>query len=225
MIKAILFDFDGTLVDSESLHFAAWNNTLKKYDIKISEEDYLNNFAGIPTPQNASLLKTRYGIQKSTQELVNEKESQTALMGRNFDIPFMPFALELIEILKKTNLPMAIVTGSPRSEMEPTLKKAGIFEYFKYTITRDDVEKSKPDPEPYLKCVELMGFRKDEYLVFEDTWGGVKSAKAASLKCFGIQKSEDLLLKLKEAGADKTFKNLKTAYNYLIASGFFINNR
>ncbi len=218
MIKAILFDFDGTLVDSESLHFISWNNVLKKYDVNITEEDYLNNFAGIPTPQNASLLMERYGLEKSTQELVDEKESQTILMGSNFDIPFMPFALEIVEIIKRFNVPMAIVTGSPRSEMEPILKKAGIFEYFQYTITRDDVEKSKPDSEPYIKCSELMGFRKDEYLVFEDTWSGIKSAKGASLKCFGIQKSEDLLIKLNKSGADKTFKNLEVAYNYLITS-------
>lgn len=218
MIKAILFDFDGTLVDSESFHFISWNNVLAKYDIKITEEDYLNNFAGIPTPQNASLLKMRYGMGISIQELVDEKESQTALTGENFDIPFMPFALEMITILKKLNLPMAIVTGSPRSEMEPILKKAGIFEYFQYTITRDDVQKSKPDSEPYIKCTELMGFKKNEYLVVEDTSAGVKSAKGASLKCFGIQKSDDLLIKLNNSGADKTFKTLEMAYNYLITS-------
>jgi len=217
MIKAILFDFDGTLVDSESLHFESWKKVLVKYNIKLSKDDYLNNFAGIPTPQNANLLKERYNLDTSIQELVTEKELQTEFLGSNFDIPFMPFALEIIKILKE-KLPIAIVTGSPRSEMEPTLKKAGIFENFQHTITRDDVEKSKPNSEPYLKCVELMRFKPDEYLVFEDTWSGVSSAKGASLTCFGIQNSQDVLIKLGEAGADKTFKNLEMAYNYLISS-------
>jgi len=218
MIKAILFDFDGTLVDSESLHFKSWNNVLLKYNVTLAEEVYLKNFAGIPTPQNAMLLKDKYGLKRSIQELVVEKESQTKLIKLNCDIPFMPFALELIDILKKSNLSISIVTGSPRSEMEPTLKKSGVFEYFQHTITRDDVKNSKPDSEPYLKCIELMNFKKDEYLVFEDTCTGISSAKKASLQCFGIQKSDYLLTKLKEAGADKTFKSLEIAYRYLIES-------
>lgn len=221
-IKAIIFDFDGTLVNSEFIHFESWRLLLKKeFNINFSEQDYFQNFAGVPTLEISSQVKERYNIQNNVFEIAQKKEGIAQEKVANTTITFMPYALEVIDEVCQLDIPISIVTGSSRDEMEQVLKNAGIFELFDYTITRDDIKNGKPHPEGYLKCVDLMGFGLDEYLVFEDTWTGVTAAKRASLTCFGIQRVKAYRPKLIKAGADKVFSNLREAFDYLIGGKEF----
>lgn len=214
--KALIFDFDGTLVNSEFIHYESWKLLLKdEYNVNFEEQDYFQNFAGIPTIEISSQVKERYGIQRDIVEIARQKEHIAEEKVAATAITFMPFAREVIEEVCQWGIPISIVTGSSRSEMEPVLKNAGIFELFDYTITRDDVKHSKPHPEGYLKCAELMGYNLNEYLVFEDTWTGVTAAKQAALTCFGIQETMAYRSKLITAGADEVFPNLKDALDYL----------
>ncbi len=214
--KAVIFDFDGTLVDSESIHYSSWNEVLLSYEKQLKKEDYIKNFAGIPTTENAELLLKRYSIKVDKEVLIKQKEVIAAKKSKNLDIPFMPFAKEFLAWLLGKNIPVSIVTGSPRKEMEPILKKFGIFDSFKFTITHDDVTVGKPDPEGYLKCVEFLNVLPEECLVFEDTWGGTTAAKKANLTCFSIQNNKALHPKLKQVGADLIFHNMKEAYTHII---------
>src|SRR5690606_26072248 len=109
--------------------------------------------------------------------------------------------------------PMALVTGSPRDQVDPILKNKDLGKFFKTTITYDDVANSKPDPEGYLKAAAFLGFSKEEYLVFEDTANGTKAAKAAGLTCFAIQTDAGLHQNLSHA--DKIFLNLSEAMEFL----------
>lgn len=212
-IKAIIFDFDGTLVDSEAIHYKSWNTVLKQYNHQLTSKEYFENLAGIPTPANASYLINKLSLKQEVKNLVDKKEDSTSKILKNEKIKFMPFAKELLDFLHLKNIPMSIVTGSPRKELNPILKKESILHYFDYTITRNDVVISKPNPEGYLKCCKLMGFKKNEYLVLEDTQGGITSAKAARLKCFGIQQNIALHHKLQHA--DRVFNNLEEAFLYI----------
>lgn len=214
-IKALIFDFDGTLVDSESIHFESWRALLKGYGVDFEERDYFQNFAGIPSIEISAQVKKRYSIENDIYELTAQKESIALKKAAETEITFMPFAKKVLEDVRRRNIPFSIVTGSSRNEMEPVLKKEGILDFFDYTITRDDVKDSKPNPEGYLKCAELMGYELSEYLVFEDTWAGVTAAKRASLSCFGIQKTLAYRHNLMTAGADHVFFNLKDAFDYL----------
>lgn len=214
--KAFIFDFDGTLVNSEFIHFESWKLLLKdEYNLNFEEQDYFQNFAGIPTIEIASQVKERYDIQSDIVEIAQQKELVAKEKLAATTVKFMPYAKEVIYEVCQWGIPISIVTGSSRSEIEPVLKKAGIFELFDYTITRDDVSKSKPDPQGYLMCAKLMKFESNEYMVFEDTWAGVTAAKKAFLPCFGIQKIKAYRSKLIDAGADKVFGNLKEAFDFL----------
>lgn len=216
-IKAFIFDFDGTLVNSEFIHFESWKLLLKEeYNINFEEQDYFQNFAGIPTIEIASQVKERHGIQRHVFEIAQQKEQLAKEKVAATAISFMPYAREVIDEVCQRGIPISIVTGSSRNEMEPVLKKAGIFELFDHTVTRDDIKHSKPHPEGYLKCVDLMGYDLNEYLVFEDTWTGVTAAKQASLSCFGIQPIRAYRSRLIKAGADKVFSNLREALACLI---------
>ena len=121
--------------------------------------------------------------------------------------------MESLQYFHEKGFPMALVTGSIRPQVDPILKEKGIKKYFKATITYDDVENSKPDPEGYLKAVSFLGFTKEEYLVFEDTANGTKAAKAAGLTCYAIQGDAELHQNLSHA--DKIFLNLSEAIQFL----------
>lgn len=209
-IKAIIFDFDGTLVDSENIHYQSWNTVLKTFHYELSSKEYFEHLAGVPTPGNASYIKAKYALKQNITALVDLKEQATTKIMDTERVRFMPYAKELLDFLYQKNIPMSIVTGSPRKELDPILLRENIGHYFKHTITRDDVNLSKPNPEGYLKCAQLMGFKKTEYLVLEDTQGGIAAAKDADLTCFGIQSETSLHAKLQRA--DTIFSSLEEAF-------------
>ena len=211
--KAILFDFDGTLVDSEKIHFDAWNEVLKDYGIAADYSDYLKKFAGIPTVLNAQRLIAENQLDISIEEIVQKGKEIFREQIRANDPEFMPHALEILHFFYGKGFPMALVTGSPRDQVDPILKNKDLGKFFKTTITYDDVANSKPDPEGYLKAAAFLGFSKEEYLVFEDTANGTKAAKAAGLTCYAIQTDAGLHQNLSHA--DKIFLNLSEAMEFL----------
>jgi len=216
-IKAIIFDFDGTLVDSEYFHFNCWNKVLKEYNLKLSYNYYINNYAGTPTPANAKALVQKYKLSITPKELSDRKEKITEKRLKKEDIKFMPNAINTLKYFYKLKIPMFLVTGSIRSDVDFILEKTGIKKYFKFCITRSEVKRSKPHPESYLKAVEQSNFNSKDFLVFEDTMNGVESAIFSGLTCFAIQEMKEMHKKLKHA--DKIFENFDKAILYLEKKG------
>lgn len=212
-IEAIFFDFDGTLVDSEHFHFNCWNEVLKDYKIELKYDYYISNYAGIPSTLNSKTLVNKHKLLISDKSLCAKKEKITQKRLKTEDIKFMPSALYILEYFFKKGIPMFLITGSPRNDVDFILEKTKIKKYFEFSITRSDVKKSKPNPESYLIAIEKSFFKPENILVFEDTKSGVASAKSANLKCFGIQKNIELQEKLFDA--DKVFENFDSAINYL----------
>ncbi len=187
MIKAVLFDFDGTLVDSERFHHTCASELLGPYGISFDFDYYLENFAGIPLPENAKTIVDRFQPDITPEEIVSEYESYSYERMKTYEFPLMPYALEAIKFFSSKGIPMAIATGSRREDVDMIISKTGIGAYFEFEVTRSEVIKSKPDPETYQVCIDRFGFSRDEYLVFEDTPNGSKSAKAAELTCWAVQ--------------------------------------
>jgi HAD superfamily hydrolase (TIGR01509 family) len=212
-IKAVIFDFDGTLVDSEYFHFSCWNEALQEFNLKLTYSYYVNNYAGTPTPLNSITLAEKYKLNITPKELSDLKEKITETRIRNEDIKFMPNALSTLKYFYKLKIPIFLVTGSNRSDVDFILEKTGVKKYFKFSITRSEVKKSKPHPESYLKAIEKSNLKPRDFLVFEDTKNGVESAKLSGLKCFAIQEMKKMHKKLELA--DKIFKNFNEAIIYL----------
>jgi HAD superfamily hydrolase (TIGR01509 family) len=119
----------------------------------------------------------------------------------------MPYVTEVLDFFESKSLTMALVTSSPRKDVDAIIERKDLSKYFKLIITRSEVTKSKPDPESYNICVEKLGLAKDECIAFEDTINGLKSAKAAGLTCIVIQSNTEEHLKL--AIADKLFLDFR----------------
>lgn len=213
-LKHIIFDFDGTLADSEALHFQGWNNALKPYNAELTDYDnYLKTFAGIPTPANAQRLIEMFDLPTTVEEFSELREDVFHEALERHETEFMPYAIETLDYFKAKGLPLYLVTGSPRRTIDIIFKKTGLAKYFEFVITRSDVTHSKPHPESYLKAVEKINDDIESIVVFEDTKSGVTAAKGAGLRCFAVQHDSELHANL--AIADQLFDNLQDAIAYL----------
>lgn len=219
-LRALLFDLDGTLIDSEFFHFECWNEILEEFGVKLTYNDWLDNYAGVPMPTNAGRLIEKFAIATPLQQIIEKRERLTLERLKTKDVNLMPYVGDVLEYFQQQGLTLALVTSSPRQDVEAVFERNGLGRYFKLIITRTEVAKSKPDPESYLVCVEKLGLQKEECLVFEDTINGVKSAKAAGLTCFAIQGNINEHHKL--TIADKLFLNFKQVKEHLIESGLII---
>ena len=214
-IKAVIFDLDGTLIDSEIFHFHIWNEILSVYDIKLNYSFYMDKFAGVPTPMNAAYLVEEYQLDIPKEALLEKREKLAVEKLATAELNMMPHALEMLEFFYQLKLPMALCTGSPREDVDIIFKRLNLGRFFQTSVTRDDVKHSKPDPEGYNLCVERLGLEKEKFLVFEDTPNGLRSAKAAGLTCYAIQHDTTEHSRLKDA--DKVFKQLEDAKNFLLS--------
>ena len=215
-LKALLFDLDGTLIDSEYFHYKCWNEILEEYQVVLTYEDWLKTYAGVPLPVNAKNLLEKYNINASLPDVITRRENLTLDRLKTKDVNLMPFAREFIEFFYDKGLIMTIVTSSPRQDVEAIFGRNGLRKYFSLIITRSEVIKSKPDPESYNVCCEKLNISKENCIVFEDTINGVKSAIAAGITCFAIQSNTGEHERLNIA--DQLFLNLSEAKDHILSS-------
>lgn len=208
-IKAILFDHDGTMVDSEAIHFEIWKEILKKYNVTLPKANYKTYHSGNPTSRNAEILVDQFDLSISPVILADEKNQSTYLYLKTSKFPLMPFVRDTIEYFKAKDLVLGVVTGAGLFSVESTLKGHHLEKFFNVVSTSENVIKSKPDPSVYLYALEQLGLSAEEAIAIEDTENGIKSAKAAGLICCAVKNeysaSHDLSL------ADAVFENMDEA--------------
>jgi len=216
-IKGLLFDLDGTLIDSEKFHFDCWNEFLVQYGVVLDFKDWLSHYAGIPLPQNAQTIIGKYKIETDLHSFIERREQLTFDGFRTKDIALMPFALDFVQYFYERGFTLAVVTASPRIDVEAVFERNGLAKYFSLFVTRTDVSKSKPDPESYRVCVEKLGLQTAQCIVFEDTVNGVKSAVAAGITCYAVQNNVRAHQKLKIA--DQLFLNFAHVKSFMLENG------
>jgi beta-phosphoglucomutase len=212
-LKAVLFDLDGTLIDSEYFHFECWNEILQETGAQLTYAEWLQNYAGVPLPTNAKILAEKYGISTPLATIIERRENLTLERLKTKDVNLMPYTARILDFFTGKGLTLALVTSSPRQDVDAVFARNGLGKYFKVIITRSDVTHSKPDPESYNICCEKLGIAKAQCLVFEDTINGIKAAKAAGLTCYAIQSNAAEHHKL--GIADQLFLDFTEAQKYL----------
>jgi beta-phosphoglucomutase-like phosphatase (HAD superfamily) len=178
-VKGLIFDLDGTLVDTMPFHFEAWKNACHKFGTEINIE-FLLKHTGSPSLVIATEIINISGLTKKVTgtELLNEKMLEFSKIQHLIKpIPVVT------DIVKKYfgRLPMAIGTGGHRNAAERTLEITGLRKYFNIIITANDIECFKPDPETFLKCARLMKIEPRFIEVFEDTSQGLEAASLAGM--------------------------------------------
>jgi HAD superfamily hydrolase (TIGR01509 family) len=214
MVRAICFDFDGTLVDSEHLHYAAWQAELQPFGCSLEKSRYMAQFSGVSTYATAKTLIQDYQLPIATEQLMAQKTARfLSLLETELPTP-MPGAHELLRDMQQSELAVALVTGSYRKEIEPVLDSLGWRNFFPLIITRDDVQNAKPHPEPYLKAIELFNAKKEEAIVVEDSQRGLTSAFKAGIECAIVKNEFTITQDFSNASYFiESLKELKTILN------------
>ncbi len=182
-LRAVLFDHDGTLVDSEPIHYQLWVQVLRRYGVTISEEVFNSVCAGMPTLANAVDLVKRYNLPVQAENLAEEKHTITKEFLAENAYPLMPGVQKAIQALIEQGLTLAIVTGANQHSVGATVRTYSFDRHFAYVISADDVQKSKPAPDCYLLALEKLGLRPEECLAIEDTEHGLRAASQAGIPC------------------------------------------
>jgi HAD superfamily hydrolase (TIGR01509 family) len=185
-LRALCFDFDGTLVDSEPIHLRTWNEILKPHGVFVTVDEFRHRYVGTVAPEMAAELVKKFHIRADPASLASAKDKKYTAWVRRNPLPMMPYARESVEAFARRRIKLACVTGSPRQIVTLSLKRLGLRKNFRVVVGRNDVQRSKPDPECYLKAVRDLGESADTVISFEDSEAGVMAATGAGLVCYGI---------------------------------------
>ncbi|MEG0075664.1 MAG: HAD family phosphatase [Eubacterium sp.] len=182
--KAVIFDFDGTLVDSMGLWHDIDRIYLKRHG-QTCPKDLSYEITGKSFTETAEYFKKRFSISDSVDHIMNEWIEMSHDNYLNH-ITFKPGALAFLEYLHTKYKKIAIATSNNRNTTEAYLKKHGILDYFDALCFTCEVSAGKPDPAVFLKAAELLTVSPSECLVFEDTFEGIQAAKAANMDAIAI---------------------------------------
>jgi beta-phosphoglucomutase len=187
MIRAIVFDFDGVLANSEPLHLLAYQEVLAKRGVALSRDEYYSAYLGYDDAGVFSALGLvhEWHLDPSgLAALIAEKGQVFDAMVETSDVLY-PGAAECIAALAR-EYPLGIASGALRPEIEAVLRRAELDRHFKFIVASGDTPNSKPAPDPYLRAAELHATPAGECLAIEDSRWGIESARSAGLPCIGI---------------------------------------
>jgi HAD superfamily hydrolase (TIGR01509 family) len=185
-IQAILFDHDGTLVDSEPTHWRLWQAVLHTHGVELTGQQYKDRYAGMPTMANAADLAERHAIKLGTAGLAEAKFAITREFLAKDAFPLMPGVTDVLPLFRAAGLRLGIVTGAGKVGVEATLRAHALHGVFETIVTSDDVKCSKPWPECYLLAAERLGLAPSACVAIEDTEHGVAAAAAAGVPCLAV---------------------------------------
>ncbi|RKQ96942.1 HAD superfamily hydrolase (TIGR01509 family) [Kushneria sinocarnis] len=185
-LEGLLFDFDGTLADSERAHHLVWNEILAPYGVEISDAEYKRRYSGNPVPTCVAMVREDHGLTVPDETLIQAKVSLTRQRFSEQPIALMAHATEILGWAREQGLRLALITGSGREELMPTLEHHDLAHWFEAIVTRNEVTHSKPHPESYLSGLEQMQLSAAQAVALEDTHHGVMSAAAAGLEVLAI---------------------------------------
>lgn len=194
MLNAVIFDFDGIIVDSEPMHYSAFQTVLEPLGKGYSWEKYCESYIGHDDRDALTEAFKAHGEKLSSRDLkrlIAEKAAAFQKLVHNGDATPLPGAVELIKSIPRP-LPVALCSGALLEDILPIIRNLGIADAFRVIVTAEDTPKSKPDPAPYLLAIKKLGLDDPSTAIaIEDTPAGILSAKGAGLKVLAVTNSHD----------------------------------
>ena len=212
MLDAIVFDFDGVIVDSEPLHYQAFVLVGKSIGFTFSWEQYLATYIGFDDRDAFRVMLESAGRDAGDAQIADlctRKQAAfdaVALSGTSRETLAIPGALPLIDECHALDLPRAIASGATRQDIDLMLGLLQRGGHFEVIVTADDVERSKPDPASYALAAARLGVRPGRTLAIEDTVAGLTSARDAGLMTLALSTTADA--EHLEPFADRVIDNL-----------------
>jgi HAD superfamily hydrolase (TIGR01509 family) len=193
-IKAVIFDMDGVLIDAKDWHYEALNRALNHFGYNISRYDHLFTFDGLPTRRKLEMLTKEHGLPVSLHSFINNlKQIYTTEIIHARCKPIFQHEYALSSLRSK-GYKLAIASNSVRNTITLMMNKSNLDQYLDAIVSNQDVKNGKPDPEIYVKAIDLLGVSPDEVLVLEDNEHGILAAKAAGAHLMIISEVSDVTL-------------------------------
>jgi HAD superfamily hydrolase (TIGR01509 family) len=205
VIRALLFDFDGLILDTEGPIYQSWVELFERYQANLPLSLWvtiIGTSEQLFDPWQILEQQAQRPIDREA-ESIRRRQRQLALVELQ---PVLPGVTGILEQARQMELITAVVTSSSRSWVEGHLDRLGLLQYFDRLITRDDVSRTKPDPELYLKALQAFELEPAEALVFEDSPNGIRAAHAAGICAVAVP--NDLTRSLPVGEADLVVASL-----------------
>lgn len=191
-IRGIVFDMDGVLIDAKEWHYESLNKALSLFGSEISRYDHLVTFDGLPTLKKLEMLSLEGGFPRALHDFVNRlKQQYTIELVYARCKPIFQHQFTLSK-LKAEGYKLAVASNSVRKTVELMMEKSGLIEYLDFMLSNQDVVKSKPDPEIYLRAISEFALDPKEVLVVEDNENGIKAAIASGANILKVRNPDDV---------------------------------
>ncbi len=202
MLRAVIFDFDGVITDSEILHFRAFNQVLRQYGIELTKQEYYKTYLGFNDADCYGLLIHQGLLKKNKEhisELIEEKKQIYKELAKT-EGKMIEGVRDFLTLLEENSIPMAICSGSLMTEVEMVLEDTGLRHLFEVIVSGEQVRKGKPDPEGFLLTLKRLNNNVNsgqagkhilpgECIVIEDSHWGLEAAKAAGMHTIAVTNS------------------------------------
>lgn len=196
MIRLIIFDLDGVLVEAKNIHYDALNLAIEKYDKNcvIDWNEHLSKYDGLKTQQKLEMLTKNKGLSTEFHKLIWDEKQKTTLKLLS-DLKKDTQLMELFSTLYDKGYKIACCSNSIRKTVLTVLSKLGIIEYFDFIVSNEDVSNSKPHPEMYWKCISKMGVLPEQTLIVEDSPYGLLAASRTNSHILRVANPSDVNVK------------------------------
>jgi HAD superfamily hydrolase (TIGR01509 family) len=183
--KAVLWDMDGTLINSEELHWLAWRETMTKEGLVITRDQFLSTFG----QRNDSIIPAWLGSAATAERIERIGETKENLyrdLVRQVGIAFEPGVATWLHRLQQHGWQQAIASAAPRANIDAILESLSEKHIFQAIVSAEDVHRGKPDPEVYLLAATRVGVPADRCIVVEDAVAGIEGARRAGMRSIGV---------------------------------------
>lgn len=199
MLRAVIFDFDGVITDSEILHLRAFNRVLAQYDIKITTKNYYKEYLGLTDIDCFKLVADKSQLKLDRQGIKNLVKQKNQIFEElaKTEGQILEGVRDFLQMLKENNIPMAICSGAVLTEIELILEQAQLRPFFTAIVSAEQVKKGKPHPEGFLLTLQKLNYGRqspilaNQCIVIEDSHWGLDAARAAGMHTIAITSSYD----------------------------------
>lgn len=180
-VKAIIFDMDGLMLDTERLAKQHWQAAAQARGFELSDDTYLA-VVGRPIRDTYRYFRELFGIDFPAEEIRAERLRLTEEHIATKGVPIKPGLIELLQFCKAQKLALAVATSTERNLAEKKLRMAGILEHFSIQVYGDEIERGKPNPDIYLAAAERLGIAPSACIALEDSAAGIQAASSAGMR-------------------------------------------
>jgi beta-phosphoglucomutase len=204
----VIWDLDGTLVDTSELHFEAWTRLARELNRTVSRSAFERTFGR----RNPEIIRELFAADFPDAEVsrLGDRKEEFYRQAARRGMELLPGARSLLEAIHNDRSGQAIGSSAPRANVDLIIDLTGIRHFISVVVSMEDTERGKPDPQVFQIAAERLGVKSHRCIVFEDARPGVEAAKAAGMKCIAVSGAGHYPeASLKESGADRVVKSLE----------------